>query len=160
MVRPSSFLIFSLSWLKTRRAFAAAISISFVTNLGPWKVEICPELYQALDEANDENLKAQHADLPAYSYPDAVLTVAANKLAKYGQAMRIPATACFFTRALDAQRETGKAIYGAGFLLSEKAAAEKAAAEKAAAEKAAATKWELSERELAIIAELEGGDDG
>lgn len=128
----------------------ASIAVSFVTSLGPWKVEICPELYRALDEANDENLKAQHADLPVYSYPDAVLTVAANKLAKYGQAMQIPATACSFTRALDAQRETGKAIYGAGFLLSEKAAAEKAAA----------TKWKLSERELAIIAELEGGDDG
>ena len=151
--------------LKTMFTNGAAISISFVTNLGLWKVEICPELYRALDEANDENLKAQHADLPVYSYPDAVLTVAANKLAKYGQAMQIPATACSFTRALDAQRETGKMIYGAGFLLSEKAAAEKAAAEKAAAEKAAAEKaaatiWKLSERELAIIAELEGGDDG
>ena len=138
----------------------ASIAVSFVTNLGPWKVEICPELYRALDEANDENLKAQHADLPVYSYPDAVLTVAANKLAKYGQTMQITATACSFTRALDAQRETGKAIYGAGFLLSEKATAEKAAAEKAAAEKAAATKWALSERELAIIAKLEDGGNG
>ena len=136
--------------LQTMFTNGACISISFVTSLGPWKIEICPELYRALDEANDENLKAQHADLPVYSYPDAVLTVAANKLAKYGQALQIPATACSFTRALDAQRESGKAIYGAGFLLSEKAAAEKAAA----------TKWKLSERELAIIAELEGGGDG
>ena len=127
----------------------ATIAVSFVTNLGPWKIEICPELYQALDAANDENLKAQHAELPVYVYPNSVLTVAANKLAKYGQALQILPSACSFTRALDAQRESGKAIYGAGFLLSEKAAAEKAAAEKAAA-----TQWKLSERELAIIAEL------
>ena len=46
-------------------------------------------------------------------------------------------------RALDAQKDKGKAIYGGGFLLSEKAAAEKAAAEKAAAEKAAAERWSL-----------------
>ena len=52
------------------------------------------------------------------------------------------------------QKEADKALYGGGFLLSEKAAAEKAAAEKAAAEKAAATRWPLSERERAIIKRL------
>ena len=43
-----------------------------------------------------------------------------------------------------------KAIFGGGLLLSEKAAAERAAAEKAAAHK-----WELSDRELAIVASLD-----
>ena len=54
-------------------------------------------------------------------------------------------------RSLDSQREAGKAIFGAGFFLSEKAAAEKAAAEET---------WELSERELEIIKSLgsHGGD--
>ena len=76
-----------------------------------------------------------------------------------------------FVRALDAQRAHKKAIFGGGFLLSEKstaeklkaekAAAEKAAAEKAAAEKANAEKvgaevWGLSDRELEIIRELSG----
>ena len=42
-----------------------------------------------------------------------------------------------FIRALDEQRENEKAIYGGGFILSEKAAAEKAAAKH----------WKLSERE-------------
>ena len=55
---------------------------------------------------------------------------------------------------MDEQRENGKAIYGGGFILSEKAAAEKAAAEKEAAEKAAAKKWELSEREREIVRNL------
>ena len=42
------------------------------------------------------------------------------------------------------QKEADKALYGGGFLLSEKAAAEKAAA----------TRWPLSERERAIIKRL------
>lgn len=46
---------------------------------------------------------------------------------------------------LDAQRESGKAIFGGGLLLSIQKAAERAAA----------CKWELSERELAIVASLE-----
>jgi hypothetical protein len=60
-----------------------------------------------------------------------------------------------YVRYLDSQKEYGdKAIFGSGYLLSEKAAAEKAAAEKAAAEKAAAHVWELSEREWEIIKSL------
>ena len=107
---------------------------------------------------NTENLRAQHADLPVYSYPDSVACVTINRLCKYGQAMQIRDEDAIFVRALDAQREAGKTIYGGGFLLSEKAAAEKAAAEKAAAEKAAAsnprTRWQLSDREREIIAAM------
>lgn len=82
-----------------------------------------------------------------------------NKLPKWGQAMQIPDEAATFIRALDAQREADKAIYGGGFLLSSSAAAEKATAEKAAAEKAASGDpdriWQLSERELEIIAAMD-----
>ena len=46
-------------------------------------------------------------------------------------------------------KATGKAIFGGGYLLSEKAAAEKAAAEKANA-----IEWELSESEKRIVASL------
>lgn len=42
--------------------------------------------------------------------------------------------------ALDAQRSTGKAIFGSGLLLSDRLAAEHAAVRRAAAERAAATK--------------------
>ena len=122
----------------------ATIATSFVTNLGPWKIELCPDLYAALDAANTESLRANHADLPIYSYPDNVACVTMNRLCKYGQAMQIPAGEAAFVRALDAQRAAGKAIYGGGFLLSEKAAAEKAAA----------TRWQLSDRERAIIAAM------
>ena len=55
---------------------------------------------------------------------------------------------------LDDQERAGKTIFGAGFLLSERAAAERAAAERAAAENASATVWALSEREKEIIRSL------
>ena len=132
--------------------------------MGPWRIELCPDLYAAVDAANTENLRKTHKLFPVYTYPAAVASVAMNKLPKWGQAMQIPDEAATFIRALDAQREADKAIYGGGFLLSSSAAAEKAAAEKAAAEKAAAEKaangdpdriWQLSERELEIIAEMD-----
>ena len=89
------------------------------------------------------------------------MSVRDGKLSKYGQTLRIRGEDVLFIRALDEQRKDGKAIYGGGFLLSEKAAAEKAAAEKAAAEKAAAEKatavvWRLSDRERALIQGLGG----
>ena len=141
----------------------ASIATSFVTNMGSWRIEICPDLYEAVDKANLENLRKTHKLFPVYTYPDNVASVSMNKLAKWGEAMQIGDGDAVFCRALDSQREVGKAIYGGGFLLCEKAAAEKAAAEKAAAEKAATgdpdTCWQLSERELALIAQLGGGVD-
>ena len=147
----------------------ASIATSFVTSMGDWRIEICPELYRAVDEANTENLRKTRKLFPVYTYPAAVASVSMNKLAKWGQAMQIGDDAAMFIRALDSQREADKAIYGGGFLLcsnaaAEKAAAEKAAAEKAAAEKAAAEKaaagdpdrcWTLSQRELDLIAEMD-----
>ena len=61
--------------------------------------------------------------------------------------------------ALDAQRVQNKAIYGSGYLISERAAAERAAAERAAAERAAAERaaaerFALSPRERDVIASL------
>ena len=128
----------------------AQICTSFVTNLGEWRIEIAPDLYEVLDKINDDNLRTMTADLPNYDYPDCVAAPARmNKLAKYGQALRIREGDTSFIRTLDAQRELDKTIFGGGFLLSEKAAAEKAAAEKAAAHR-----WTLSERELEIVAQL------
>ena len=125
----------------------ATISVSFVTNLGDCKIEIAPDLYAAISEANDYNLKQIHADLPSYVYPVNLVSVAINKLAKYGAPLRIYPEDAAFIRALDSQRTDGKAIYGGGFLLSEKAAAEKAAA----------AVWDLSDRERTLIASLGGG---
>ena len=136
----------------------ASIATSFVTNMGPWRIELSPELFRAVDEANAENLRKTHKLFPVYTYPDNVASVGMNRLAKWGQTMQIRDEDAIFIRALDAQREVAKAIYGGGFLLSDRVAAEKAAAEKAAAEKAAAGDpdrcWELSDRERDLIAAM------
>ena len=137
----------------------ADVRTSFVTNLGDWKIETVPELWALVDAANTQNTHEGSVELPGYTYPDCVMTPIRIAPTSRWMALRIQASDASFARALDAQREQKKSIYGASFLLSEKAAAEKAAAEMAAAEKAAAEKreqfvWELSDREKAIVAAL------
>ena len=132
----------------------ADVRTSFVTNLGNWKIETVPELWALVDAMNAQNTNEGAAELPGYTYPDCVMTPIRIAPTSRWMALRIPASDASFARALDAQREQGKSIYGASFLLSEKAAAEKAAAEKAAAEKREQFVWELSDREKAIVAAL------
>lgn len=89
-----------------------------------------------------------------------VVTAARCKYyAAHGTAYRVRPEEAHFVRKLDDQDRLGKAVYGAGFLISERAAAERAAAERAAAERAAAeaasaTVWALSVREKEIIRSL------
>lgn len=135
-------------------ANGAVVNTSFVTNLGDWKIETSPELYQLVKTADDENRHEAAAELPGYVYPPEVLTPAAFRLAKYGQALRVRAEDTTFVRALDAQRAEKKTIFGCGFLLSEGAAAEHTAAKRAAAEHTAAVKWELSDRERQLVQAL------
>ena len=141
-------------------ANGANVSTSFVTNLGNKKIVASAELRELIEEANKENLRKMHKELPKYSYPDEVLTATMlGYMAAHGTSLEIEAKDVHFIRALDSQKESGKGLFGSGFLLSEKAAAEKAAAEKAAAEKAAAEKvdtniWELSDREREIVKSL------
>ena len=117
---------------------------------------------EQIDEANKENLAKQHKTLPKYEYPDEVLTATMLcYMAAHGVSLEICADDVHFIRGLDAQKESGKALFGSGYLLSKKAAAEKAAAEKAAAEKVRVCDtnvWELSDREKKIVAGL-GHDD-
>ena len=123
----------------------ADICISFVTNLGKYKIEVAPDLYAAIKAADDiTRQQISGGPMPNYEYPPHVCCVQMNKLAKYGQVMRIRACDASFIRALDSQKEQDKAIFGGGFLLSDEAAAEKAAAEK----------WPLSDRERELIASL------
>ena len=141
-------------------ANGANVSTSFVTSLGNKKIVASAELRELIEEANKENLRKMHKELPKYSYPDEVLTATMlGYMAAHGTSLEIEAKDVHFIRALDSQKESGKGLFGSGFLLSERAAAEKAAAEKAAAEKAAAEKidtniWELSDREREIVKSL------
>ena len=138
----------------------ASVNTSFVTNLEDADVIVktAPSLYKAVDESNKRVQAAGKVTIPKYEYPDNVLTAAiAARWCKYGVEYALNRNECVKVTALDAQKESGDAIYGGGFLLAERAAAERAAAERAAAERAAATKWKLSERELEIVRGL-GGD--
>ena len=137
----------------------ASVNTSFVTNMGGNKIVAAAALREILDDEHKKNLKKLHRELPKYSYPDEVLTATMLcYMAAHGVSLEISERDVHFIRALDAQKASGKGLFGSGFLLSEKAAAEKAAAEKAAAEKVNTDIWKLSERELAIVRGL-GNDD-
>ena len=132
----------------------ASVNTSFVTNMGGNKIVAAADLREILDDENKKNLKKLHRELPKYSYPDEVLTVTMLcYMAAHGVSLEISERDAHFIRALDAQKASGKGLFGSGFLLSEKAAAEKAAAEKVNTDI-----WELSEREWAIVRGL-GNDD-
>ena len=138
----------------------AGINTSFLTNLDSYFIRSAPDLQKAIKVANDDNLKEFKKQVPKYSYPAAVISsTSIGYLASHGVAIKIPHADVRFVRALDSQRQHKKAIFGAGFLLSERAAAERAAAERAAAERAAAERaaahvWELSEEEREVIKSL------
>ena len=129
----------------------AVVPTSFVTNLENNRVRVIPELYKIVEAANDKNLESTRRTLPKYKYPDYVLTAAmCNYMCSHDTPLTIRREDSVHIRHLDSQKEYGdKAIFGSGYLLSEKAAAEKAAAEKASAHV-----WELSEREWQIIKSL------
>ena len=136
-------------------ANGASINIDFATSLGDYLIETAPDLYQRLKEANKANLRETVKEMPKYVYPMEVVTAARCRYyAANGTAYRVRPEEAHFVRKLDDQDRLGKTLYGAGFLISERAAAERAAAERAAAENASATVWELSVREKEIIRSL------
>lgn len=128
----------------------ADVPTSFITNLDTCRMRTAPALYNAIEAANDINVKAQKVHMPKYIYPDEVITAAiVQRWCHYGVEYRLEKDDCVRIGALDSQKEAGKSIFGSGFLLSERAAAERAAAERAAA-----TRWPLSSRERAISASI------
>ena len=145
----------------------AVVNTSFATNLEPHEIRARtpPTLYKAVDEANKINKQKDKKSLPKYSYPmELVTTAAIYPFAKYGIDFVIPRSESVRVSALDAQRQCKKAVFGCGWLVSErvkaereKAEREKAEREKAEREKAErekALRWELSEREKEIITAL------
>lgn len=143
----------------------ANVATSFLTNLEPSTLRLrsCPTLYDAVKTANDNNLRKIRKELPKYSYPDYVITATrVCQFSRYGIDFAVPVSESKVINRLDSQVASGKAIYGKGYLVSErvKAEREKAEREKAEREKAEgkaegkAERWELSQRELDIIKSL------
>ena len=165
----------------------AVVNTSFITNLDKeYMVRTAPELTEAIkaaDKANKEEL-AKPINLK-YRYPSYVITAAmVGKWAGLGVDFKVRKGEGYRISSLDAQKEFDKAIYGSGFLLSEKARADaekaRADAEKARVLEAAKALeaanvnamieidqktgeivWQLSERERdsgAAIIEGRGGN--
>ena len=136
----------------------AKVLTNFVTNMADTKVlvKIAGSLRERIEEAQPN----ESAELERYKRPKN-LKVATDfvYVTKLGHDWELTARDCEFVKNTDGLKAMGKGLYGGGLLVSdkvaEKAAAEKAAAEKAAAEKAAII-VELSDREKAIVARLNG----
>lgn len=130
----------------------AVVRTAFVTSFGGDIVaQTAPGLGKAIADAVCEIKKEARREIPKYTYPDHILTAAMlQRYSKYGIDFSVRRENCQFISKLDAQKESGKGIYGGGLLLSDKSAAERAAAERAAA-----TVWQLSRREREMVAELE-----
>lgn len=143
----------------------AKVPTAFVTNMEPGvRLMTAPDLYRAVAEAaRPEGRK----ELPKYAYPDHVVTAAmAARWSKYGVEVSVPASESVRISALDMQRTRGIGAYGGALLVSDRVAtkcadagsvADERATEAAAQEVAAARRaerWQLSPRELRIVAGL------
>ena len=142
----------------------ATVNTSFITNIEKrYILQTIPELTRLVKEANKQNKQEQAKPINLkYRYPSYVVTAAlAGTWAGLGVEFHIEKGNGYRISGLDAQKEFDKAIFGGGFLLSEKA---KADAEKAKAleadhtdagieidEKTGEIIWQLSKREMDIV---------
>ena len=140
----------------------ANVKTSFVTNMDRWKIRSANDLRLAIGKAQETEEKPS---LPKYEYPHHVITSARlAKLVNRGLEFFFSDEDLSFTRTLDSQRPLKKALFGAGYLISEqKALEQKALEQKALEQKALEQKvreqeqrifWELSDREKEIIKNL------
>lgn len=158
----------------------ATVNTGFITNIEKrYILQTIPELTKLVKEANKQNKQEQAKPINLkYRYPSYVVTAAlVGTWAGLGVEFHIEKGNGYRISGLDSQKEFGKAIFGGGFLLSEKAKAEaekaKAEAEKAKAleaakalgadhteagieidEKTGEIIWQLSEREMKIVRSL------
>ena len=130
----------------------ANVNTSFLTNLEPDEVRArsCPSLYAAVKTANDANLSQMRKEFPKYAYDHHVVTTPMlSPFSRLGIDFVLTKSETVAISQLDAQKESGKAIYGKGYLISDRLFAEREKAEREKAER-----WELSDREKAIIKKL------
>ena len=139
----------------------AQVSTSFITSLDSALARSAPALYRALVAANKEGRKKPAAKPlgVVYTYPGHVLRAGdIGRFSRHGAEFRAERGRATLVSKLDAQRGEGKAIFGAGVLLSDGAAKAAAMADAAARREAEPVRWELSERERQIVAELSKGE--
>ena len=115
----------------------AVVHTSFVTSYEEGIVaRTAPDLTRLVNDKVAELRHEKARNLPKYEYPCEVLTAAMlSNMAKAGVELKVPASQCVRIGRLDAQEESGSAIYGGGLLVSERIAAERKEAERIAAER-------------------------
>lgn len=121
----------------------AKVKTAFVTSFGfPTVLQTSPELQRRIEAAEKTEQKEKKTEKPTYEYPMEIITAAMmQRYARNGLDIRIRADEAVRIGCLDAQKKSGKSIFGGGLLLS------RAAAER----REKATCWELSEREKEIV---------
>ena len=119
----------------------AKVNTSFVTNLNEVnRFELRPDLTEAIESAQEGDKNK----LPKFELPDEIFT--SSRMTPYME-LRVPKSACQFTRDLDGLKEIGKSLYGNGFFIAKAEALAKAEAAKS-------HKIVLSEREREIVEKL------
>lgn len=131
----------------------AVVNTAFVTNLaGDIILQTAPDLHTAIAAAQ----KSDIVSLPKYDYPGNVVTAAmVQKYAKRGIEFVVRAGECTPIYALDAQKASGKAVFGGGLLVSDRLAADRLAKERLV--DAQKIIWELSPRERETVEWLNRG---
>lgn len=130
----------------------ANVNTSFVTNLDDPKIRFktSPSLYAVIKEANERNLAQTKRELPKYSYDRHIITTPfLSQLSRLGIEFSVPVAESESIAQLDCQKESKKAIFGKGYIVSHRVFKEREKAEREKAEK-----WELSKREWAIVEKL------
>ena len=119
------------------------------------RLRSAPRLYELVQEGIDEYTKSLRKSLPKYLYPPHIITSTwVGALSRLGIDFVVPVAESECISGLDAQKETGKAIFGKGYIVSDAVVAEREKAEREKAEREKAERWELRERELAIVQRL------
>lgn len=130
----------------------ANVKTAFVTNLDDGIV-----LQTDPDLGRDITATMRHVSKPnpKYSYPKWLITPSiANRYVRRGVKFKIKSSECVRIRALDAQKEYKKAIFGGGLLLGESALKKIDTAKRITIKSVCEPDeivWELSEREKEII---------
>lgn len=138
-------------------ANGAKVNTGFISNLfGDVLAMSAPDLRKRIKEAQEKAKVNGSVSLPRYEYPPEVLTTSMlGYLSTHGVEFKVmrDEVSPVPLSALASQKAVGKAIFGKGWLISEKKAAEKKAAEKKAAEKVIV--WELSDVEREAVRRID-----
>lgn len=135
----------------------ASVNTSFLTNLerGGVRFRSAPKLQAMVREGIDEFTRTLKKQLPKYSYPPHIITSSwVGALSRLGIEFSVPVAESESISGLDSQKAAGKAIFGKGYIVSDRVKAEREKAEREKAEREKAERWTLSERELQIIERL------